>query len=40
MSEKQPSRAMGALLEGRVILIVDGTPFVLIVPVTFTMFLT
>ena len=40
MRTERPDRAAGALLEGRVILIVDGTPFVLIVPVTFTMFLT
>ena len=40
MRTERPDRAAGALLEGRVMLIVDGTPFVLIVPVTFTMFLT
>lgn len=33
-------KAVGNLLEGRVAIITDGTPFVLIVPATFTMFLS
>ncbi|MGE5417566.1 MAG: spore germination protein [Acidobacteriota bacterium] len=33
-------RAIGALLQGRVVIIIAGTPFVLIAPVTLTMFLT
>ncbi|HHY46259.1 MAG TPA: spore germination protein, partial [Firmicutes bacterium] len=37
---ERPDRVTGALLEGRVALITDGTPFILIVPATFTMFLS
>lgn len=33
-------KVVGALLEGRIAIMTDGTPFVLIVPVTFAMFLT
>ncbi|MGE5405602.1 MAG: spore germination protein [Candidatus Saccharibacteria bacterium] len=33
-------RAVGALLQGRVLIVIAGTPFVLIAPVTLTMFLT
>ena len=37
---ERPDRVTGALLEGRVALLTDGTPFALIIPATFTMFLT
>jgi len=37
---ERPDKVVGNLLEGRLCLIIDGTPFVLIVPSTFTMFLT
>ena len=37
---ERPDRVTGALLEGRVAILTDGTPFALIVPATFTMFLT
>jgi len=37
---ERPDRIVGALLDGRIAIIVDGTPFVLIVPATFTMYLT
>lgn len=37
---ERPDKVTGALLEGRVAILTDGTPFVLIVPATFTMFLT
>jgi len=37
---ERPDKVTGALLEGRVAVLTDGTPFVLIVPATFTMFLT
>lgn len=37
---ERPDKVAGALFEGRVAILTDGTPFVLIVPVTFTMFLT
>lgn len=36
-STERPDRVMSALLEGRVALLLDGTPFALIVPVTFEM---
>ncbi|WP_240627284.1 spore germination protein [Thermoflavimicrobium daqui] len=36
---ERPDRVVGALLEGRVAILLDGTPFVLIVPVTFSMML-
>jgi spore germination protein len=38
-STERPDRVMGALLEGRVSILLDGTPFALIVPVTLSMFL-
>ena len=37
---ERPDKAVGNLLEGRVVIITDGTPFVLIVPATLTMFLS
>ncbi len=37
---ERPDRIVGALLDGRIAIIVDGTPFVLVVPTTFTMYLT
>lgn len=37
---ERPDKVTGALLEGRVGILVDGTPFALIVPATFSMFLT
>ncbi|HHX25255.1 MAG TPA: spore germination protein, partial [Firmicutes bacterium] len=37
---ERPDRVAGALFEGRIAILTDGTPFVLIVPVTFLMFLT
>ncbi|OIJ21517.1 spore germination protein [Anaerobacillus alkalidiazotrophicus] len=36
---ERPDRVNGALLEGRVAILLEGTPFALIVPVTFTMLL-
>jgi spore germination protein len=36
---ERPDRVMGALMEGRVALLLDGSPFALIVPVTFHMLL-
>lgn len=36
---ERPDRVIGALMEGRVALLLDGTPFALIVPVTFNMML-
>ncbi len=36
---ERPDRVMSALLEGRVAILLDGTPFALIVPVTFNMLL-
>ncbi|ASB88959.1 spore germination protein [Bacillus sonorensis] len=38
-STERPDRVMSALMEGRVAILLDGTPFVLIVPVTFSMML-
>jgi len=38
-STERPDRVMSALMEGRVALILDGSPFALIVPVTFQMLL-
>ncbi|WP_374018422.1 spore germination protein [Paenibacillus thiaminolyticus] len=38
-STERVDRVLGAMLEGRVALILDGTPFALIVPVTFNMLL-
>jgi spore germination protein len=38
-STERPDRVIGALLEGRVTILLDGTPFALIVPVTFSMML-
>lgn len=37
---ERPDKAAAALLEGRVAILMAGTPFVLLVPVTFTTFLT
>lgn len=37
---ERPDRVVGGLLEGRIAILTDGTPFALIVPVTITMFLT
>ncbi|NOU85510.1 spore germination protein [Paenibacillus sp. LMG 31460] len=37
---ERPDRAVSALMEGRVVLMIDGTPFALIVPITFFMMLT
>lgn len=37
---ERPDRVVGALLQGRIAILTDGTPFVLVVPVTFLMFLT
>ncbi|MCP3028976.1 spore germination protein [Halobacillus sp. A5] len=34
---ERPDRVMSALMEGRVAILLDGTPFALIVPVTFSM---
>jgi spore germination protein len=36
---ERPDRVIGALLEGRVAILLDGTPFALIVPTTFSMLL-
>ncbi|MEI4828399.1 spore germination protein [Bacillus sp. FJAT-53711] len=36
-STERPDRVIAALMEGRVAILLDGTPFVLIVPVTFSM---
>ncbi|WP_150265131.1 spore germination protein [Paenibacillus tepidiphilus] len=36
---ERPDRVMSALLEGRVAILLDGTPFALIAPVTFSMLL-
>ncbi|WP_201262091.1 spore germination protein [Lysinibacillus parviboronicapiens] len=36
---ERPDRVFGALMEGRVAVLLDGTPFALIVPVTFSMLL-
>ena len=36
---ERPDRVLGALMEGRVAILLDGTPFALIVPVTFSMLL-
>ncbi|GAA5416794.1 spore germination protein B1 [Paraliobacillus ryukyuensis] len=38
-STERPDRVMGGILEGRVAILLDGTPFALIVPVTFSMML-
>lgn len=37
---ERPDRVVGCLLEGRVAILTDGTPFALIVPVGLTMFIT
>lgn len=37
---ERPDRVTGALFEGRIAILTDGTPFALIAPVTFLMFLT
>jgi len=39
-STERPDRAASALMEGRVVLLIDGTPFALITPVTFSMMMT
>jgi len=39
LNTERPDRVMGGLLEGRVAILLDGTPFVLVVPVTFSMLL-
>ncbi len=39
MRTERPDRVAGALLEGRIAIITDGTPFVLIVPTQFSMML-
>ncbi len=36
---ERPDRVIGALLEGRIAILLDGTPFALIVPATFSMLL-
>ncbi|WP_262416633.1 spore germination protein [Paenibacillus sinensis] len=36
---ERPDRVMNALMDGRIAILLDGTPFALIVPVTFTMLL-
>lgn len=38
-STERPDRVISALIEGRVAILLDGTPFALIVPVTFSMLL-
>jgi spore germination protein len=38
-STERPDRVIGGLLEGRVAILLDGTPFALILPVTFSMLL-
>jgi spore germination protein len=38
-STERPDRIVAALLEGRVVILLDGTPFALIAPVTFAMLL-
>ncbi|MBD1382201.1 spore germination protein [Metabacillus arenae] len=38
-STERPDRVIGALNEGRVAILLDGTPFALIAPVTFSMFI-
>lgn len=37
---ERPDKVAGALFEGRIAILTSGTPFALIVPATFTMFLT
>ncbi|MGZ0041319.1 spore germination protein [Paenibacillus ottowii] len=37
---ERPDRAVSALMQGRVVLMMDGTPFALIVPVTFSILMT
>ncbi len=37
---ERPDRAAGGLLEGRVVILADGTPFALILPIELTAFLT
>ncbi|MGO4544729.1 spore germination protein [Paenibacillus sp. 2TAB23] len=38
-STERPDRVIGAMMEGRVAILLDGTPFALIAPVTFSMLL-
>ncbi|MFC4769669.1 spore germination protein [Effusibacillus consociatus] len=35
---ERPDRAAAALLEGKIVILVDGTPFIMIAPATFTQF--
>ncbi|UKS31372.1 spore germination protein [Paenibacillus sp. HWE-109] len=39
MNTERPDRVVSALMEGKVAILLDGTPFVLLVPVTFPMML-
>lgn len=39
MNTERPDRVVNALMEGKVAILLDGTPFVLVVPVTFPMML-
>ena len=39
LTTERPDRVMGALLEGRVSILVDGTPFTLLVPATIDEFI-
>ncbi|SET42278.1 spore germination protein [Natronincola peptidivorans] len=39
LATERPDKVVGSILEGRVAIIVDGTPFVLVAPATFAMFL-
>lgn len=39
LSTERPDRVVANMLEGRIAIVADGTPFVLIVPVTFSVFL-
>ena len=38
-SSERPDRVIGGLLDGRVAILLDGSPFALIVPVTLSMFI-
>ena len=39
LSTERPDRVVGNMLEGRIAIVTDGTPFILIVPATFSVFL-
>jgi len=39
LATERVDRVIGSILEGRLALMVDGTPFILIIPITFTSFL-